>query len=75
MAGAYSLPPQVLAALISDAFGVIFTFIIGILPPALGIKHTWGYVFAVLFGTFILAVPPLTFLKMKKPEWRRNDNK
>ena len=52
------------------AFGVIFTFLIGILPPDLGIKHTWGYVFAVLFGTFILAVPPLIFLKMKKPEWR-----
>ena len=53
------------------AFGVIFTFIVGILPPELGIVHTWGYIFAVLFGTFILAAPPLIFLKMKKPEWRR----
>jgi len=53
------------------AFGVIFTFIIGILPPELGIKHTWAYVFAVLLGTFILAVPPLIFLRLKKPEWRQ----
>jgi len=53
------------------ASGVIFTFLIGILPPELGIQHTWAYVFAVLFGTFILAVPPLVFLKMKKPGWRQ----
>ena len=57
------------------AFGVIFTFIIGILPPDLGIQHTWAYVFAVLFGTFILAVPPLIFMKMKKPEWGRRPKK
>jgi amino acid transporter len=55
------------------AFGVIFTFIIGVLPPELGIKHTFGYIFAVLLGTFILAVPPLIFLKMKKPEWRKQE--
>ena len=53
------------------AFGVIFTFLVGILPPELGIKHSWAYVFAVLFGTFILAVPPLIFLKLKKPEWTK----
>ena len=50
------------------AFGVIFTFVVGLLPPDYFIS-TWGYVFAVLFGTFILAVPPLIFLAMKKPEW------
>jgi len=50
------------------AFGVIFTFIVGLLPPDYFV-NTLGYVFAVLFGTFILAVPPLIFLKMKKPEW------
>jgi amino acid transporter len=50
------------------AFGVIFTFVVGLLPPDYFIS-TWGYVFAVLFGTFILAVPPLVFLAMKKPNW------
>jgi hypothetical protein len=29
------------------------------------------YVSAVLLGTFLLAVPPLVFLKLKKPEWGR----
>lgn len=50
------------------AFGVMFTFIIGLLPPDYFVNF-WLYVFAVLFGTIILAVPPLIFLKMKKPEW------
>ncbi|HMK16426.1 MAG TPA: APC family permease, partial [Methanomicrobiales archaeon] len=50
------------------AFGVIFTFIIGLLPPDYFVNF-WGYLFTVLFGTIILAVPPLIFLKMKKPEW------
>jgi amino acid transporter len=50
------------------AFGVVFTFIVGLLPPDYFISF-WGYIFAVLFGTFILAVPPLIFLAMKKPDW------
>jgi amino acid transporter len=50
------------------AFGVVFTFIVGLLPPDYFVS-TWGYIFAILFGTFILAVPPLIFLKMKRPEW------
>jgi len=28
-----------------------------------------SYVAGVLLGTFLLAVPPLIFLKMKKPSW------
>jgi len=52
------------------AFGVIFTFIVGLIPPGLIGFSGIGYVLAVLFGTFILAVPPLIFLKLKKPEWK-----
>ena len=33
------------------------------------------YVSSVLIGTIILAVPPLVFLKFKKPEWARGVNK
>jgi amino acid transporter len=51
------------------AFGVIFAFVVGLIPPALGYGSTIGYVLAVLFGTFVLAVPPIIFLKMKKPSW------
>jgi hypothetical protein len=29
----------------------------------------------VLFGTFLLAVPPLIFLKLKKPSWIETENK
>lgn len=50
-------------------FGIIFTFIVGLIPPSLIGFSGWGYVLAVLAGTFILAVPPLIFLKLKKPSW------
>jgi amino acid transporter len=50
------------------AFGVIFTFIVGLLPPDYFV-HPVAYILSILFGTFILAVPPLIFLAMKKPEW------
>jgi amino acid transporter len=51
------------------AFGVIFTFIVGLIPPSF---FTSGplYVGGVLLGTFILAVPPLVFLKFKKDSWK-----
>jgi amino acid transporter len=51
------------------AFGIVFTFIVGLIPPSLIGFSGWGYVLAVLAGTFILAVPPLIFLKLKKPGW------
>jgi amino acid transporter len=51
------------------AFGVIFTFIVGLMPPSF---YSNGpiYVAAVLIGTFLLAVPPLVFLKFRKPSWK-----
>lgn len=55
-------------------FGVIFAFIVGLLPtsffPSLPI-----YVAAVLAGTFLLAVPPLIFLKFRKPEWKNKQSR
>jgi len=52
------------------AFGVIFAFIVGLMPTG---DFTSGeavaYVIGLLLGTFLLAVPPLIFLKMKKPGW------
>jgi len=56
------------------AIGIIFTFVVGVLPPGF-YTHTWGYIFVVTFGTFVLAVPPLFFLRMKKPEWQRTQDK
>jgi amino acid transporter len=49
-------------------FGVIFAFIVGLIPPSF-FTNTPIYVGSVLLGTFLLAVPPLVFMKFKKPSW------
>lgn len=54
------------------AAGVIFSFLVGLMPPSY-YDNGLGYVAAVLFGTFVLAAPPLVFLRMKKPEWKKKD--
>jgi amino acid transporter len=51
------------------ACGTIFAFIVGLMPPSYFSTSGLTYVSAVLFGTFVLAVPPLVFLKFKKPGW------
>ena len=48
--------------------GVVFAFIVGLIPPAI-FSNTPLYVGSVLLGTFLLAVPPLVFMKFKKPAW------
>ena len=48
--------------------GVVFAFIVGLMPPAF-FTNTPVYVGSVLIGTFLLAVPPLVFMKFKKPSW------
>jgi amino acid transporter len=48
--------------------GVIFAFIVGLIPPAI-FPNTPLYVGSVLIGTFLLAVPPLVFMRFKKPSW------
>jgi amino acid transporter len=52
------------------AFGVIFSFIVGLMPTSdFTLGQTVSYVAGILFGTFLLAVPPLIFLKLKRPSW------
>ena len=52
------------------ASGVIFAFIVGLMPTGdFTSSQAISYVAGVLFGTFLLAVPPLIFLKLKKPSW------
>jgi amino acid transporter len=48
--------------------GVVFAFIVGLIPPAI-FPNAPLYVGSVLLGTFLLAVPPLVFMKFKKPSW------
>ncbi|MDD1677891.1 MAG: APC family permease [Methanomicrobiales archaeon] len=52
------------------AFGVIFAFVVGLMPTGdFTSAEAVSYTLGVLLGTFLLAVPPLIFLKMKKPGW------
>jgi len=53
-------------------FGTAFAFIVGLMPPSYFATSGITYVGSVLLGTFILAVPPLVFLKCKKPGWLKN---
>jgi amino acid transporter len=53
-------------------FGVIFAFIVGLMPPAF-FSNGALYIGAVLLGTFLLAVPPLVFLKFRKASWGRKN--
>ncbi len=55
-------------------FGVIFSFIVGLMPPSF-FPNALVYIGAVLLGTFLLAVPPLIFLKFRKPEWQIKQGK
>jgi amino acid transporter len=50
-------------------FGTIFAFIVGLMPPSYFNTSGIVYVGSVLLGTFLLAVPPLVFLKFKKSSW------
>jgi amino acid transporter len=51
------------------ACGTTFAFIVGLMPPSYFSTSGLTYVSAVLSGTFLLAVPPLVFLKFKNPNW------
>jgi len=49
------------------AAGVIFSFIVGLMPTGdFSANQAVAYVGGVLIGTFLLAVPPLIFLRLKK---------
>ena len=53
-------------------FGTILAFVVGLMPPSFFASDGLAYVLSVLLGTFLLAVPPLVFLKFKKPGWIRS---
>jgi len=51
-------------------FGTTLAFVVGLMPPSFFASNGLAYVFSVLLGTFLLAVPPLVFLKLKKASWK-----
>lgn len=55
------------------AVGVLFSFVVGLMPTGdFSSSEAVFYVAGVLFGTFLLAVPPLIFLALKKPSWEQS---
>lgn len=53
-------------------FGTTLAFVVGLMPPSFFAADGLAYVGSVLLGTFLLAVPPLVFLKCKKPGWLKS---
>lgn len=51
-------------------FACLFTFLLSLLPPG-NYEHISvpEYVMIMIIGTAILALPPLVFLRLKKPGW------
>ncbi|MFN8467810.1 MAG: APC family permease [Caldilineaceae bacterium] len=47
----------------------VFTFIVSLVPPGDSGIPILGYALIMLAGTAVLALPPLVFLKLKKPSW------
>ena len=52
-------------------FGTILAFVVGLMPPSFFAADGLAYVLSVLLGTFLLAVPPLVFLKFRKASWKK----
>ncbi len=51
--------------------GIVLCFIAGIMPPSdIFSSGPAAYVLTILIGTGLLAVPPLIFLKLRKPSWK-----
>lgn len=50
-------------------FAAAFSFVIGCFPTTVTTIPFWGYVAIMLIGTALLALPPLVFMKMRKPSW------
>ncbi|MCK9631246.1 MAG: APC family permease [Methanoregula sp.] len=53
-------------------FGTTLAFVVGLMPPSFFASNGLAYILSVLLGTFLLAVPPLVFLKFKKASWKKS---
>jgi amino acid transporter len=50
-------------------FSSAFTFVVGCFPTTVTQIPFLGYVAIMLIGTALLSLPPLIFIKMRKPSW------
>jgi glutamate:GABA antiporter len=69
---AFKIPGGLLGVWIVGGLGFLssaFTFVIGCLPTTATQIPFAGYVTIMLIGTAALALPPLVFMRFKKPSW------
>lgn len=69
---AFKIPGGVAGVWIVGGMGFgacVFTFVVSLLPPGNSGFPMAAYVVVMLFGTALLSLPPLVFLKLKKPSW------
>ncbi|OPY51549.1 MAG: arginine:agmatin antiporter [Methanosaeta sp. PtaU1.Bin060] len=70
---AFKIPGGIAGIWVTGGTGFIacmFTFLVSLIPPA-NYEHmsVLAYAMIMLIGTAILALPPLVFLRLKKPSW------
>lgn len=69
---AFTIPGGLLGVWLVGGVGfaaTAFTFIVGLLPTTVTHIPFWNYVAIMIIGTAVLALPPLIFLKLRKPSW------
>ncbi len=69
---AFKIPGGMAGAWLAGGMGFaacLFTFFVSLLPPGNSGFPTAAYMGVMLIGTAVLALPPLVFLKLKKPSW------
>jgi len=70
---AFKIPGGMAGIWVVGGLGLLscgFTFLVSLLPPGGEGIPAWAYTAMMLAGTAILALPPLLFLKLKKPSWK-----
>jgi glutamate:GABA antiporter len=70
---AFRIPGGTTGVWIVGGLGLVataFTFFVSLIPTGEMNVSVLGYMALMLFGTALLALPPLVFMKMKKPSWK-----
>jgi glutamate:GABA antiporter len=70
---AFKIPGGIAGAWIVGGLGLLssgFTFLVSLLPTSGTDIPIWEYALVMLIGTALLALPPLVFIRLKKPGWK-----
>jgi amino acid transporter len=69
----FKIPGGIVGVWIVGGVGFVATalsFLVSLFPIGGITMSIWAYLPLMLVGTAILALPPLIFLKLKKPSWK-----